>query len=58
MTFASTPEFAPAASCRSRRRSTDESSLTRGSARGFTVVTELAHARAIRGVPAELLPGH
>ena len=48
----------PAASCRSRRRSTDESSLTRGSARGFAVVTELAHARAIRGVPAELLPGH
>ena len=32
-------------------RSTDESSLTRGPARGVAVVTNLAHRRDIRGVP-------
>jgi hypothetical protein len=36
-------------------RSTDESSLTRGSARGFAVVTKLTHRRDIRWIPAGLL---
>jgi hypothetical protein len=38
-------------------RSTDESSLTRGSARGFAVVTRFTHGRDLQGVPAGLLPG-
>jgi hypothetical protein len=47
----------PSARRRRPRRSTDESSLTRGSARGSALVTKFARGRDVRGVPAGLLPG-